>query len=242
MYDATARTAATKTMSLVLSSTSDVTTSTLRTACTWEACRVSTERDLSDYYEREAAAGFRLALGSRGRRDDLRSSFVELVVGEGRKSVVEVGAGPGADGAAFVDAGINYAGFDLAIGNAHLAASAGVLVVPGSLYSPPFRPHSFDAGWTMSTLLHVPDERFDAAMVATTSLLCPGAPIAIGLWGGLDREFVNDTDRFDPPRFFSHRSDRRVQSMLAAYGTIESFESWPIDGQAWRYQFVVLRT
>jgi SAM-dependent methyltransferase len=202
---------------------------------------VSIERDLSEYYEREAAAGVRAAMGSRGRRDDLRSVFVELLVREGRESIVEVGSGPGTDAASFVNAGVAYAGFDLAVGNARLGHTAGLVIVPASLFAPPFRPHSFDAGWTMSTFLHVPDDQFNEAVAATTSLLRPGSPLAIGLWGGRDLEFINDTDHFEPPRFFSHRSDDRAQTMLGAHGTVESFEAWPTDVGGWSYQFIVLR-
>lgn len=202
---------------------------------------MSIERDLTDYYDSEAAAGIRFSMGSRGRRDDLRDAFVALLRAEGCASVVEVGSGPGTDANVFVEAGIDYAGFDLAIGNSRVAHSRGLRIVPGSLFSPPFRPGSFDAGWTMSTLLHVPDNRFDTAMHATVSLLHPGSPLAIGLWGGVDREFTNETDHFDPPRFFSLRSDDRVQAMLSAHGAIESFESWPNDRSDWSYQFIVLR-
>jgi SAM-dependent methyltransferase len=212
-----------------------------RSRVTCQARHVSIERDLGAYYEREAEAGARLAMGPRGRRDDLRRGFVDLLVRERRRSVVEIGAGPGTDAPAFGTAGIIYAGFDLAVANAHAATVAGLAVVPGSLYAPPFRSASFDAGWTMSTLLHVPDERFDEAVSATTSLLRPNAPLAIGLWGGVDREFTNDIDHFDPPRFFSLRSDDRIRSMLSTHGTIESFESWPNDRSDWSYQFIVLR-
>lgn len=202
---------------------------------------MSVERDLSAYYDREAEAGARLAMGSRGRRDDLRHDFVDLLVSEGLGSVVEVGSGPGTDATAFVDAGVDYVGFDLAVGNARVGAGAGLMIVPGSLYAPPFRPTSFDAGWTMSTLLHVPDDRFDEALASTTSLLRRGSPLAIGTWGGVDREFISEADHFDPPRFFSLRSDQRIQSMLSVHGTIESFEAWPNDRNDWSYQFIVLR-
>lgn len=202
---------------------------------------MTTERDLSEYYEREAAVGARLGFGSRGRRDELRTAFVDLLVDEDRLTLVDVGAGPAGDGAAFAARGVRYVGLDLAVGNARAAAGAGLSVVPGSLYEPPFRARSFLAGWTMSTLLHVPDARFDEAVNATTNLLQPGSPLAIGLWGGNDREFVNGDDHFDPPRFFSHRSDERVQAMLSGHGDIESFESWPTNGPEWSYQFIVLR-
>ena len=202
---------------------------------------MSVESDLTDYYDREAAAGVRFSMGSRGRRDDLRAAFIELLVAEGRSAIVEVGSGPGTDASAFTDAGVDYAGFDLAIGNSRIAHSRALRIVPASLFAPPYRPGCFDAGWTMSTLLHVPDDRFDAAMHATVSMLQPGAPLAIGLWGGIDREFTNDTDHFDPPRFFSLRADERIQTMMSRHGVVESFESWPNDRSDWSYQFVVLR-
>jgi hypothetical protein len=199
------------------------------------------EHELQTYYDNEAAACARAAMGSRGRRDDLRAAFVAQLAAEQRVNVVEVGSGPGTDATAFLEAGVNYAGFDLAVGNSELAQQAGLRVVPGSLSDPPFRRGVFDAGWTMSTLLHVPNLRFDAAMEETVSLLQPGSPLAIGLWGGIDREFTNDTDHFDPPRFFSLRSDERVQVMLAPFGEIESFESGPNVRSDWSDQFIVLR-
>ena len=180
-------------------------------------------------------------MGSRGHRDELRADFVELLSVEGRRSVVEAGAGPGTDALAFVDAGIEHVGFDLAVGNAVVAGRKGCIVVPGSIYAPPFRPRCFDAGWMMSTLVHVPDDRFDQAMVPLLELLRPGAPLAVGSWGGIDREFTNETDHFDPPRFFSLRSDDRIQAMLARHAEVESFHSWPQDRGSESYQFAVLR-
>lgn len=202
---------------------------------------VSIERDLSTYYDNEAAAGARASMDSRGRRDDLRCDFIALLRTEGRRTIVDVGSGPGGDVAVLGAAGLNCVGLDLSVGNARAARTVGLTVVPASLFRPPLRSASFDAGWTMSTLLHVPDERFDDAMRAITSLLRPGAPLAIGLWGGFDRENAKLEDHFDPPRFFSVRSDDRIQRMLSAHGTIESFESWATIRGEGTYQFIVLR-
>ena len=77
--------------------------------------------------------------------------------------------------------------------------------------------------------------------VSTGLARAAGLTLAIGLWGGIDREFTNDTDHFDPPRFFSLRSNERVQPMLAPFGEVESFESWPNVHSDWCYQFIVLR-
>ena len=206
-----------------------------------EAPVAPTEQDFRAYYDREAAAGARVAMGSRGRRDDLRADFIKLLLAENRRSIVDVGSGPGGDIAAFSAAGLDCVGLDLSMGNAQAAQETSLAVVPASLFLPPFRPASFDAGWTMSTLLHVPDQRFDEAMLAITTLLRPGAPLAIGLWGGLDRENVKLDDHYDPPRFFSLWSDDRIQRMLGGHGTIESFDSWSHAREEGKYRFAILR-
>lgn len=195
--------------------------------------------DLAAYYEREAAA--RARTGRAGRREELLADFVEWLCAESSHSVLDVGAGPGRDGRPFVDAGLSYLGVDLAHGNALLAAELGLDVVQGSLFELPVRTRSVDAVWTMSTLLHVPDVRFDAAMAAIVSCVRPGGLVAVGLWGGTDREGVIETDHFDPPRFFSLRNHNRIRSMLAQHGRPELFETWDADPGPWDYQFAVLR-
>lgn len=141
---------------------------------------------------------------------------------------------------AFVAEDLDVVGIDLSLEHARLASAASVPALQASLYSLPFPPAHFDAGWTMSTLLHVPDARFDEAMRSIISVLRPQAPLAIGLWGGLDRESVSDFDRISPPRFFSLRSHDRLREMLGGHGRIERFETWERDSD-WQYQFVVLR-
>ena len=197
------------------------------------------QADLAAFYEAEAAAQGRPELSDL--RTSIRSLFIDLLLSESRRSVVEIGAGPGRDVLDFVDAGIDHVGFDLAIGNARLACADGLIIIPGSLYEPPFRRGAFDAAWCMSTLLHVPDTRFDDALSAIMDLVVDGAPVGIGVWGGQDREFVMENDRFDPPRFFSHRSHERLQRMLSRHGDVERFDSWVTNEEGWQYQFAVVR-
>ncbi|MEI8412381.1 MULTISPECIES: class I SAM-dependent methyltransferase [unclassified Kribbella] len=45
----------------------------------------------------------------------------------------------------------------------------------------PFEDRTFEAGWTMSTLLHIADEDLDDALAEIVRVLRPGAPLGIGL-------------------------------------------------------------
>ena len=156
--------------------------------------------------------------------------------------MVEVGTGPGQDAAALLAAGFDVAGVDLSPEHVRLARETGVDARLASVLDLPFANDSFPAGWTMSTLLHVADSEFDAALTEICRVLATGSPLAVGLWSSGDWEGPNEHDTIQPPRFFSSRSDQRVREMLAPFGTIERFATWADRGADWHYQWVLLRT
>jgi SAM-dependent methyltransferase len=137
-------------------------------------------------------------------------------------------------GAVFARAGLDYAGVDLAPASVAACRADGLDVRLASAVDLPFADAAFDAGWTMSTLLHVADADPDTAMAEIVRVLRPGAPLAVGLWGGRDLEE-------DGPRYFSFRSDEKVRAALARHAAIESWDTWEGTSDL-HYQFAVLRT
>ena len=94
----------------------------------------------------------------------------------------------------------------------------------------------------MSTVVHVPDDRFDEAMAAMLRLVPSGAPVAIGTWGGRDWQGIGEFGDIRPYRFFALRSHERMRRMFARHGAIETFDVGPSESAGgWEYQFVVLR-
>lgn len=196
------------------------------------------EARVAEYYDQEGRARESMPLGAG--RLAARVAFVDLLRAERRRSLLEVGSGPGRDAVAFTAAGIDVTAVDRSPGHVRLAREAGVRAMVGSILAVPVARAAFDAGWTMSTLVHVPDERWDAAMTSVIAALRPGAPLAVGLWGGVDEEHWQEPRGGLPTRFFSRRSHDRARSMLARHADVESFATWP--GEAgWEYQFAVLR-
>ena len=195
--------------------------------------------ELREFYEGEAAARSRGP--ASGRRVEMRSDFIALLRAERRHTVLDIGAGPGTDAHAFTAAGLRYVGLDLATGNARLARDRGHDVVPASLFEPPFRPASFDAGWSMSTLMHVPVDEFHTAMRSALAPLRGGAPFAIGLRGGPEREFRSPPDEHGRRRLFSLRPARMNRAMLAEHGTVEQWQEWAAGPADWEYHACVLR-
>ena len=201
------------------------------------------DADLRAYYEAEASLGTRTGL--RGRRIEFRDEFISRLRDEGATSVVDFGAGPGHDGIGFLEAGISYLGLDLAHGNGLIAAQSGVNVVQGSIKNPPFRRQSFSAGWSMSTIMHLPDADVPQAVSAMADSLRPGGLFGVGLWGASSTQ--SPRDEIDAGRIqgqrrlFSLRSFDRNHELFSASATIEQAAAWEIGTEGWLYHVFVLR-
>ena len=139
--------------------------------------------------------------------------------------MIDVGAGPGLDTAAWQAEGLDVVGVDLTEANVQLMAERGLVGVTGSLYDLPFRDGSFDSLWTMSTFVHVPHARFDEAITEMLRVVAPGSPLGIGTWGGLDFEGIYPYGDLRPDRFFSLATHERWREMLARHGDVETFQT-----------------
>jgi SAM-dependent methyltransferase len=206
-----------------------------------ETVRVQRERDLVTYYDNEVHE--RAGRGLPPERVARRGEYIELLRAEGRRSVLELGAGPGRDGIAFAQAGLTYAGVDLAPASVGVCRALGLDVQVASVLDLPFGDGAFDAGWTMSTLLHVANADLDTALAEIVRVLRPGAPLAVGLWGGgrARDEGPRGDAAHGPARFYSFRADEHVRAALGRHGVIERWETWPGESDL-HYQFAVLRT
>ena len=203
------------------------------------ADRTAVQSALTAYYDQEAAT--RAARTLDPARVEWRTGFAALLAAEGRRTVLEVGVGPGHDARALRDSGVEVTGVDLAPEHVRMCREQGIEAYVASVLDLPFADDCFDAGWTMSTLLHVPDLDIDAALAEITRVLRPGAPLAIGVWGGLDWEGLSDQDDIVPPRFFSLRTDDRWLEIVGRHGTVERFDTWAHQTSSWTYQAMVLR-
>lgn len=201
---------------------------------------MSIRGDLAAYYEEEARLGSRGPVG--GRRLALRSAFIEVLASEARSSVIDFGAGPGRDGSGFLEAGVRYLGIDLAPGNAALAAEREIAVLPASITAPPLVDHCFDAGWSMSTVMHLPADEVAAATRAMSTVLRPAAPLIIGLWGGDGGDYVDETQLPGQRRYFGLRSPDHNRQLLSSAADVEDEQIWDAGPDGWHYQVFFLRT
>ena len=198
------------------------------------------DADLTAYYEAEARGNHRTK--QVDLRVGLRQRFGKLLRGESRTRILDVGAGPGLDVAGFQADGFAVVGLDLAPANVDVMRRRGLSALAGSLYQLPFRTGAFEALWSMSTFVHVPDERNDEAITEMLRVVQPAGLLGVGTWGGVDFEGLLEVGDLRPYRFFSLASHARWRATLARHADVELFETFETDDPLrWEYQFTVLR-
>lgn len=200
---------------------------------------VDRRAELRSYYEAEASARIRRPLD--GRRVEVRSDFIGRLRRDRRTTVVEVGAGPGRDGRAFVEAGLSFHGVDLAHENCHLASHDGVTVIQGVATDLPFRDGAFSAGWSMSTLMHLDDHDMVASLHELARVVERGAPCVVGIWGGDDRESVDETSIDGQRRRFHLRTAESNLDLVSVLGEVERHEVWRGFPDRWEYHLFEVR-
>lgn len=188
------------------------------------------ERETASYYDAEQGREDRPL---DPRRVAARDRFVSLV---GRAHldgpVLEIGTGPGRDALALVEAGLRVVGVDLSAGHAGRARARGLTMAVGSARALPFASGSMGGLWSMSTLMHVPAVAIEQVMREIRRVMAPGAPVAIGVWGGPDDEYFDESPNRvgEPRRLFSRRSEGRWRALLQRVGELEDFAIWEYTG------------
>lgn len=195
------------------------------------------ESALASYYDQEGVERAERELAPE--RVAARTRFLATYAPSGR-GVLEVGCGPGRDAAAFVEAGHDVHAVDLSTVFAHLAAATGAHVANATARALPFRDDSFDVVWSMSVLMHIPDDGIIVALDEIARVLRPGGCACIGVWGADDRPRV--LEGAYGPRFFANRSAATWTRLLTRVGSVEEFEQWSApEPDPFAYHFAVVR-
>ncbi|GAB3752840.1 class I SAM-dependent methyltransferase [Microlunatus parietis] len=200
--------------------------------------RAERETQLRTFYAKEVTT--RAARVYAGRRDELRAEFIELLGTEQRSDLLEVGCGAGQDGSAFAAAGLRYTGVDLTPESVAYCRGLGLQAEVASALDLPFPDGTFEAAWTMSTLMHLAPDDQARAVAELARVLRSGSPLAVGVWGSPAPDERTHTNEFGD-RYFATTDDDHRRTMLSAVGTVERFETWPDDRSDRHYQWAVVR-
>lgn len=184
------------------------------------------------FYDQELQTRTGSRLGSP-RQLHLEEFVDACVTGSSPGVVIEVGSGAGHDGAVMRNAGLGYIGVDLSGVGARLGRIRGLTTVQASATALPFADDVFDAGWSMSTLMHLPDEDIVVALKELRRVIRPGGLLEVGVWGDdNDGVWVDDQGRY-----FRQRTDLQIRELMSHLGDLVAFETWDRLSHGVHYQW-----
>ena len=132
-----------------------------------------------------------------------RSEFLKFLKAEERKTLLEIGCGPGWDAQFFQDQGLRVLAVDNTPTMVKLTAERGIPAQVLDCYNLNDISERFDAVYTLNCLLHIPKQDFDQILHLISSRLNDNGLMYLGLWGDKNFEGIWEQDRYEPKRFFS---------------------------------------
>src|SRR6185503_16154319 len=136
-----------------------------------------------------------------------RANFLSLLQQEHKQSLLEIGAGAGKDSKFFNDQGLAVTCIDLSPEMVKLCKQKGLSAHVMDMTRLNFRPNSFDAVYSLNSLLHVPKVEFRNVLENVKKVLKPTGLFYLGVYGGEEFEGIWELDLYNPKRFFSLHSD-----------------------------------
>ena len=198
---------------------------------------------LRQAYDRSAAERDAGTLGRLAPwKLDARAGFLARLQAQGKRTLLEIGGGPGHFAAYFRDAGLEVVMTDLSPAMVRLAQAKGLDARVMDFLSLDFPPASFDAVFALNCLLHVPAADLPRVLAAVHRLLRPGGLFFYGVYGGYAFEGTWPDDHHDPPRYFTFHPDDELRRLVSGLFDEVSFRAIPVEGETdSHFQELILR-
>ncbi|MBE0696623.1 MAG: methyltransferase domain-containing protein [Anaerolineaceae bacterium] len=153
-----------------------------------------------------------------------RANFLSILKQEQKKTLLEIGAGPGRDSLFFQEHGLETTCIDLSPAMVALCRQKGLAARVMDMGDLQFPKESFDAVYALNCLLHLPKVEFPKVLRGIHGLLKADGLFFLGVYGGYDYEGVWESDYYTPNRFFSFFADEHLEREVAQVFEILSFE------------------
>jgi SAM-dependent methyltransferase len=153
-----------------------------------------------------------------------RNYFLSLLKKEGKKSLLDIGSGPGRDALFFLENGLKVTCIDLSPENISFCREKGLTAYVMDMGNMFFPDNSFDAVYSLNSLLHLPKVELPGVLNDIHYILKPGGLFYMGVYGGNDFEGIRVNDWADPPRFFSYYTDEYILEVVGQVFDILDFK------------------
>ena len=152
-----------------------------------------------------------------------RSEFLKCLKREGRKTLLEIGCGPGQDALFFQTQGLRVFAVDNTPTMVKLTAEKGVPAQVLDCYDLDEIRELFDAVYTMNCLLHIPKRDFDQVLRLISRRLNADGLMYLGIWGDQNFEGIWEKDQYEPKRFFSFWKVEALLEVLQRFFRLEYY-------------------
>ena len=160
-----------------------------------------------------------------------RQRFLDVVQAEGKRKLLDVGAGPGVHATFFRKNGVTVTCVDFSSEMIKRCREKGLTAFEMNFLNLDFPENSFDAVFAMNSLLHVPRNDLAAALESIKRLLPPAGLFYWGQYGGKDHEGVWESDHYEPKRFFSFLTDKDIERTAREFFRVISFKQIEVEDE-----------
>ncbi|MDP9282046.1 MAG: class I SAM-dependent methyltransferase [Chloroflexota bacterium] len=170
-----------------------------------------------------------------------RTAFLERIRSEGRRDLLELGAGTGHDSLFFKEHGLDVVAIDLSRRMVEHCLAKGLDARVADFLRLGLPPASFDATYALNSLLHVPNADIGLVLASIRTVMRPTALFFLGVYGGQSHEGALENDRHVPPRYFSLRGDDELQHLVTPYFDVVDFHTVALHEDDFHFQALTLR-
>ena len=182
--------------------------------------------DLREAYDRRAV--WRDERPYPDWKEQERANFLAHLQRENKRTLLEIGAGPGRDSLFFQQNGLEVVATDLSPEMVKLCREKGLTAYVRDFASLEF-PEPFAAIYALNCLLHVPKNDLPAILQRLHGLLRPGGLFYMGVYGGQDSEGVYEADEHEPKRYFSLYLNEQMQAVVGRFFQPVYFHTVPME-------------
>ena len=171
-----------------------------------------------------------------------RTTFLALLQSKKKRSLLEIGAGPGHDSKFFQDMGMTVTCIDLSPEMIKLCQQKGLSAQVMDMTNLKFSPNSFDAVYALNSLLHIPKADFRTVLKNVKKVLKPSGLFYLGVYGSdVESEGIREQDTYNPKRFFSFYTDENIQKTTSELFELQYFKRIPTTGNELHFQSLILK-
>lgn len=170
-----------------------------------------------------------------------REKFLNLLIQDNNRSLLEIGAGTGTDSIYFKDNGLEVHCIDLSNEMISYCKARELTAKVMDFYNLDFDDNSFDAVYALNCLLHVPKAEIHQVIKEVKRVIKPEGLFYMGMYGGTDSEGIWLEDSFEPKRFFASYSDDSLRTLISQHFEEVYFYAIPLKNSSLHFQSLILK-